>query len=231
MAPNALLRVAEVIDRAADRIGRVIAWLTLAMVLIGAFNAIARYSGRFLGVNLSSNAYIELQWYLFSVVFLLTASYALRHGAHVRVDVFYNRFSEKTQAWIDLAGTALMLVPFSIFIMIVSWPSIRNSWQIGETSPDPGGLPRYPLKALILVCFTMLLVQAVSEIAKAIARLRGLTPPGADSGGSGPGSDGPGVHPGGPGAQSGGPGAERGDETGKGGSGDRARPPIPAEGI
>lgn len=183
-----LLRLAALIDRAMDRTGRIIAWLTLVMVLIGAFNAIARYSGRFLGVNLSSNAYIELQWYLFSVVFLLAASYALRHGAHVRVDVFYDRFPVKVQAWIDLLGTLILLVPFSVFVLIVSWPSVRNSWSIGEGSPDPGGLPRYPLKTLILVCFVLLLIQAISEIVKAIARLRGITPPGDQESGVGEGS-------------------------------------------
>lgn len=170
------LRVAAGIDRFTDVIGRVVAWLTLVMVLIAAFNAVARYAGRYLGVNLSSNAYLELQWYMFSVVFLLGAAYTLKQDAHVRVDVLYGRYSARTRAWIDTLGTLLLLLPFSGFMLWVSWPAVRNSWRIRETSPDPGGLARYPLKALLLACFVLLILQAISETIKNVQRLQQARP-------------------------------------------------------
>jgi TRAP-type mannitol/chloroaromatic compound transport system permease small subunit len=166
------LRVAAAIDRFTERLGRLVAWLTLVLSLIGALNAIARYSGRFLGMNLSSNAYLELQWYVFSMIFLLAAGYTLKENAHVRVDVLYSRLSERARAWIDTLGTTLLLIPFSLFLLWVSWPAVRNSWRIREVSPDPGGLPRYPLKLLLIVGIAFLLVQGVSELIKSVHRLR-----------------------------------------------------------
>ncbi len=168
------LKISRALDRLTEWIGLGVGWLTLAMVLIGAYNAVVRYLGRFFGWNLSSNAYLELQWYFFSLVFLLGAAYTLRRGAHVRVDVFYGRLSERGKAWINLLGTALFLLPFCGFCLWVSWPSVRNSWSIGEVSPDPGGLPRYPIKAAILVAFVLLIVQGISEIIKQVAVIRGL---------------------------------------------------------
>jgi TRAP-type mannitol/chloroaromatic compound transport system permease small subunit len=176
------LRFARAVDRLTGGIGRGVAWLTLAMVLIGAFNAGARYAGRFLGVSLSSNAWIELQWYLFSVMFLLGAAYALREDAHVRVDVVFARLPERAQAWINILGTLLLLVPFCTFMLWVSLPAVLNSWRVREGSPDPGGLPRWPLKALVLLCFALLLLQGIAELIKQIARLRGL--PRGDAAGS-----------------------------------------------
>lgn len=170
------LRIARAIDRVTGWIGGAVAWLALAMVLIGAFNALARYSGRFLGISLSSNAYLELQWYLFSLLFLLGGAWVLREDAHVRVDVFYSRLSQRGRSIIDIAGTLLLLIPFSSFVLWVSWPIVRNSWLIREGSPDPGGLPRYPLKAAIIVCFALLLLQAVSQLIKDVHRLRTHTP-------------------------------------------------------
>jgi TRAP-type mannitol/chloroaromatic compound transport system permease small subunit len=164
--------VARAIDALTGAIGRAVAWLALLMVLVGAFNASARYAGRYLGLHLSSNAWIELQWYLFSIVFLLGAAHALREDAHVRVDVVFGRLSERARALIDIAGTVLLLVPFAAFVLWVSVPVVRASWRVREVSPDPGGLPRYPLKALILVCFALLLLQAVSQLAKHVQRLR-----------------------------------------------------------
>jgi len=169
-----LLRLSSAIDRLNDRIGATVQWLTLAMVLIGSFNAIARYATRYSDISLSSNAYIDAQWYLFSLVFLLGAAYGLRVDAHVRVDVVYSRLSEKARAWIDLLGSVLFLIPFCILMLWVSFPAIQRSWDIREASPDPGGLPRYPIKAVILVCFALLLVQAFSEIVKRVAILRGV---------------------------------------------------------
>lgn len=151
------------IDALNERIGRVVGWLVLLMVLIGAYNAVARYLGRWVGLNLSSNAYLEAQWYLFSLVFLLGAAYTLKHDDHVRVDVLYGRLSRRARAWIDLVGTLVFLLPFSVFCLWVSWPSVRNSWAVQEGSPDPGGLPRYPLKTMILVAFALLLLQGIAE--------------------------------------------------------------------
>ena len=160
------------IDALTSFVGRCSSWLILAMALVGAYNAVVRYLGRFLGVSLSSNAYIELQWYMFSLVFLLGAAYALQKDSHVRVDVLYGRLSRRGRAWIDLLGTLLFLLPFSLFALWVSWPSVRSSWRVLETSPDPGGLPRYPIKSMILVCFFLLALQAVSELIKLVATLR-----------------------------------------------------------
>lgn len=153
-------------------LGRFISWLALLMVLIGAYNAIARYLGRFIGINLSSNLYLELQWYLFSLIFLLGAGFALKENAHVRVDVLYGRMQARAKARINVIGSVLMLIPFCIFVLWVSWPSIRNSWAVREVSPDPGGLPRYPLKAVIIVAFILLLAQGVAELLKDVRILR-----------------------------------------------------------
>ena len=163
----------RIVDRMTGGLGRFISWLAFLMVAIGAFNAIARYLGRYIGINLSSNLYLELQWYLFSLIFLLGAGYALKENAHVRVDVVYGRLRARSRALIDVIGSVLMMIPFCLFVLWVSWPSIRNSWAVREGSPDPSGLPRYPLKAVIIVAFVLLLAQGVSELIKDIKVLRG----------------------------------------------------------
>ena len=167
-----LLRLAAAIDGLNDRIGRFAAWLVVVMLILGSFNAIARYAGRFIGRSFSSNAYLELQWYMFSMIFLLGAAFVLREDAHVRVDVIYGRLSSRAQALINIIGTLVLLIPFSAFVLWVAIPVVRNSWNVREGSPDPGGLPRYPLKALIIVCFVLLLIQAVSELIKEFHRFR-----------------------------------------------------------
>lgn len=167
------LRVSGTIDRINEWVGRTAAWLTAVMVAVGAYNAVVRYLSRYTGQSLSSNAYIELQWYMFSLVFLLGAAYTLRHNAHVRVDVIYSRLSRRARAWINLLGTLLFLIPFSLLSLWVSWPSVRNSWAVMEVSPDPGGLPRYPIKTAILVAFMLLLLQGVSDAIKQASVLRG----------------------------------------------------------
>lgn len=169
-----LLRISGWIDRANDAIGRVIYWLALVMVLVAAFNSIVRYGGRFVGIDWSSNAYLELQWYLFSVVFLLGAAYTLRHDGHVRVDVIFARLSPKGKAWIDLGGTVLFLIPFCVLMIWVSLPSVKESWAVMEVSPDPGGLPRYPIKTLIPVAFVLLMLQAFSMVVRNVAIIRGI---------------------------------------------------------
>lgn len=172
------LRLARAIDSLSETIGRGVVWLSLLMVLIGSFNTAARYLGRRLGTELASNAYIELQWYLFSLLFLLGAGYTLKQDRHVRVDVIYSRLSPKARAWIDFFGSVFFLIPFCVFGLVVSWPAVRNSWAIMEGSPDPGGLPRYPIKTMILVSFLLLLAQGVAELIRKVAVLRGLLAPG-----------------------------------------------------
>lgn len=168
-----LNRLSTFIDAVSDRIGALVGWLTLAMVLVGAFNAVARYLGKSIDLNLSSNAYIEAQWYLFSAIFLLGAAHTLQRDQHVRVDVLYGRLSERRKAWIDIAGTVCFLIPFCIFGLFITIPAVRNSWAVLEVSPDPGGLARYPIKTLMLVCFALLLCQAISELIKRIRTIRG----------------------------------------------------------
>jgi TRAP-type mannitol/chloroaromatic compound transport system permease small subunit len=175
-----LLKFSRTIDRLNDRIGAAVQWLTLVMVLVGSFNALARWVTRYSGVALSSNAYIDLQWYLFSLVFLLGAAWGLNRNAHVRVDVLYSRLSIRSRAWIDLVGSVLFLIPFSAMMLWVSFPTVRASWSIREGSPDPGGLPRYPIKAVILVAFALLLLQGLSEIVKRVAIIRGEAEPEGD---------------------------------------------------
>ncbi len=165
-------RFVGVVDALTERVGRAVSWLVLAMVLTGAYNAIARYLGRGMGVNMSSNAYLEAQWYLFSLVFLMGAAYTFKHDNHVRVDVLYGRLSKRGQLWINLIGTVVFLLPFSFFTLWVSWPSVRNSWMVLEGSPDPGGLPRYPIKSMILVAFALLALQGIAEVVRGIASLR-----------------------------------------------------------
>lgn len=169
--------VPRAIDRLNDLVGRAIRWLVAVMVLIGAYNAVARYLNRYTETNLASNAYLEAQWYLFSLIFLLGAAYALKEDAHVRVDVLYGRLGPRGKAWIDLLGTVLFLIPFSVAMLWLSWPSVAASWAVREVSPDPGGLPRYPIKTVILVAFVLLLLQGVAEIFKQVALLRGAAPP------------------------------------------------------
>lgn len=161
-----LLPLSRAIDKLNGLIGQAIAWATLVMILIGAYNAIVRYLGRFIGTNLSSNVYLELQWYLFSAIFLLGAAWTLREDAHVRVDVLFDRLSAKSRRVINIIGASLMLLPFCVFVFWTSVPSIRNSWAIREMSPDPGGLPRYPIKTLILISVVLLGLQGISQLIK-----------------------------------------------------------------
>lgn len=171
-----LTRFSAVVDRINLRLGRLICWLTLAMVLTASYNAIARKVGRWAGMNLTSNALIEAQWYLFSAVFLLGAAYALRQNAHVRVDVLYDRLSLRARAWINLLGSLLFLLPFSILMLWVCWGPVAASWAILEQSPDPGGLPRYPIKTLLPAAFVLLILQGLADVITHAAFLAGVGP-------------------------------------------------------
>jgi TRAP-type mannitol/chloroaromatic compound transport system permease small subunit len=161
-----LLKIARIIDICTEKIGQFTSWLVLVMVILGVWNVSGRYLGRFVGINLTSNAYIEAQWYIFALLFLWGAGYALKHNEHVRVDVFYNNWSPRRRALVDLLGSILFLIPFSLMVIFFSWGSIVDSWQIWETSPDPDGLPRYPIKTMIIVCFVLLIMQGISQAIK-----------------------------------------------------------------
>lgn len=170
-----LLKLSQAIDRLNNRIGLLLSWLLLIMVLLGVYNAVTRKLSQSAGIDLSSNMYIEAQWYLFSLVFLWAGAYALRHGVHVRVDILYSRMAPRSRAWVDILGTLFFLLPLCLLIIWVSTPYALDSWRILEDSPDPDGLPRYLIKSAIPVGFILLLLQGLSELVRNIAILRGLT--------------------------------------------------------
>lgn len=174
----ALSNLADRLDKLADWTGRGVSVAALVMVLLGAFNSIVRYIGRFTEADLASNTLIEAQWYLFSALFLFGASWTLKEDAHVRVDVLYGRLSPRGKAWIDLVGTLVFLLPFCAFVIYVSWGPVMESWRTLEASPDPGGLPRYPIKTLLPVAFGLLILQGISMAARKAALLFG--PPAED---------------------------------------------------
>jgi TRAP-type mannitol/chloroaromatic compound transport system permease small subunit len=171
-----LLRLSRGIDAFTEFIGNVTIWLVPVVVAVGVWNVSNRYIGRAIGQTLGSNVYIETQWYIFSVIFLLGAAYALKHGEHVRVDVFYGKMSPIGKARVDLFGTLFFLIPFCILLIYFTIPYVQFAWNIREGSPDPGGLPRYPLKAFILVSPVLLIIQGISEAIKNLAVLTGNLP-------------------------------------------------------
>jgi TRAP-type mannitol/chloroaromatic compound transport system permease small subunit len=176
---NTALKFARSMGRINDSIGAALRWLAVLMVLLGAYNALARYLTPALGVPLSSNALNEAQWYIFTLIFLLGSAYALRHDVHIRVDVLFARLSDRSKALLDIGGTVLFLIPFCVLMLWVTWGPVRNSWMVREVSPDPGGLPRYPIKAVILLAFALLLLQGVALIIERLAIVRGVLPPAA----------------------------------------------------
>lgn len=163
-----LLRISRAIDGLSTRVGLAVRWLILAAVLISAGNALVRYA-----LNTSSNAWLELQWYLFAAVFLLCAGYTLLKNEHVRIDVVFDHLSHRTRAWIDVFGTLFFLLPFALLIIWLSWPVFMDSFIRAEMSTDAGGLIRWPAKLLIPVGFVLLFLQGISELIKRIAYLQG----------------------------------------------------------
>jgi TRAP-type mannitol/chloroaromatic compound transport system permease small subunit len=176
-----LLKFSQFIDNGADKLGWLSNWLVLLTIGVGFFNVVARYMGRFIGVQLSSNALLELQWYLFSLTFLFGFVYILRHGENVRVDFLYTNMSEKKRALVDFVGTVLFLIPFcllgiwvTINPVLQSWGRLSDgSWGTWEISSDANGLPRAPIKTMVPVALLLLLLQSISQAIKYLAVLLG----------------------------------------------------------
>lgn len=159
--------VSSWIDRINTVIGSLFSWLTTVLVIVICFDVLMRYA-----FTSSYAAVTEMEWHLFAAIFMLGAAYTLKHDKHVRVDVFYANFSEKGKAWVNLLGTILFLLPFCFVVIQSSIPFVQNSFKVLETSPDPGGLPaRYIIKSVIPLGFTLLLLQGISEILKALKTL------------------------------------------------------------
>lgn len=174
-----LLRVSRAIDAVTEFIGNLLPYLVVLMIGVGFYNVVARYLGRFVGARLTNNSAIEIQWYLYSILFFLGFAYILKHNINVRVDFLYAKWNPQRRAWVDLLGTLLFLIPFCILGIYVtvnpvlsSWGRLPNgTWGTWEISPDPDGLPRAPIKTMIIVAFSLLLAQAVSQVIKYIAVL------------------------------------------------------------
>ena len=167
-------------DILTERIGRAVSWLALLLVLVVVYDVFTRYA-----LSASSVAAQELEWHVFSLLFLLGAAYTLKHNKHVRVDVFFTRMNPKKQALVTVLGGLFFLLPFTILVVVSSWPFVENSFRILESSPDPGGLPlRFLLKAAIPAGFFLLLLQGIAEIFRALLFLAGKAAPtdGRDSG-------------------------------------------------
>lgn len=162
------LKLSALIDALNERVGQTVYWLVLVMALISAGNAVVRYV-----FNYSSNAWLEVQWYLFATVFLLCAGYTLLRNEHIRIDVVAGRLSRRSQIWIDILGTAFFLFPMGFLILILSWPMFMDSFTRGEISGDAGGLIRWPVKLLIPAGFSLLMLQGLSELIKKIGILTG----------------------------------------------------------
>ncbi len=159
------------IDRLSEWVGRWVAWLVLAAVLISAANAITRKA-----FNYSSNAFLEIQWYLFAAVFMLAAGYTLLRQEHVKIDVISGRLSKRAQIWIDIVGLCVFLLPFVYMIIKLAMPLVINAIVTGEVSSNAGGLIRWPVFALLPAGMLLLGIQAISELIKRIAFLQGLIP-------------------------------------------------------
>jgi TRAP-type mannitol/chloroaromatic compound transport system permease small subunit len=168
---NGLLALSRVVDAVTDRIGRGLIWFILAAVIISGGNAILRKA-----FNIGSNAWLEVQWYLFAAVFMLGAGYAFLKNAHVRIDFISGKLSPQARNWIDIIGIVVFLMPLCLMLMRLGWPLFANAWESNEMSQNAGGLIRWPVFLLIPLGMMLLLIQALSELIKRIAFLRGLIP-------------------------------------------------------
>jgi TRAP-type mannitol/chloroaromatic compound transport system permease small subunit len=166
-----LLRLSRGMDAISDWVGRILTWALFATVIVSAANAIVRKV-----FSVGSNAWLELQWYLFAAVFLLGAGYTFLHNAHVRIDFLSGRLSARTRNIIDIVGIVVFLAPLAWILLQLSWPLFLRAWQSGEMSQNAGGLVRWPVLALVPLGMVLLLAQAASELVKRIAFLKGLIP-------------------------------------------------------
>lgn len=174
---QSLLRVSNAIDAFNTFVGRWLSWLVVVAVAVSSANAVIRKV-----FDVSSNAYLELQWVLFGVVFLLCAPWTLLKGEHIKIDIINHLFPLKVRSWIDMIGHIFFLVPFCIILIWTSVPFFLSSYHQNEQSLNAGGLPQWPAKSLIMIGITMLLIQAISEIIKRAAVMKGLLPdPNADA--------------------------------------------------
>lgn len=178
-AGRALLRYQRLADRMSEGMGWLAKWLVPACVMVGFINVVLRYVGRYQHRSLTSNAYLEAQWMLFGAIFLLSFPYILKHNVNVRVDFWFQRFSRKRQALVDFVGHVIALVPYCLFALWVNWDYALTSlfqkgerwgtwqlWEVWEQSPDANGLPRGPIKGLLLLGFFFLLLQTLAELVK-----------------------------------------------------------------
>ena len=168
---RALLKLSHTIDAINTRIGRWTAWLVLVAVLVSAANAIIRKT-----LDMSSNSWLELQWVLFSMVFLLCAPWTLKDNEHIRIDIINNMMPQRLRDWIDVVGHAFFLLPLTIVMIVTGIPFFLRSWEVNEQSGNAGGLPQWPTKSLVMIGFALLLAQGISELIKRIAVMRGLIP-------------------------------------------------------
>ena len=166
-----LLGVSRVIDAINFRIGKTLAWLILAAVIVSAVNAVIRKL-----FDMSSNSWLELQWVLFGAVFLIVASWTLLDNEHIRIDIVNSLFTQRTRNIIDVIGHAFFLLPLTIVMIITSYPFVTKSVLLNEQSMNAGGLPQWPAKMLVLIGFVLLFFQAISELIKRIAVMAGLIP-------------------------------------------------------
>jgi len=158
-------------DRLTEITGKISQIIVIPTVVVGFVNVILRYVGQWQGIRLTSNAIIELQWVLYSLIFLLGFNYVLKHQINVRVDFWFTNRTRKTKAKIDFFGNLVALIPFCIMGLWVSIPQVMTSWRQNEQSPDASGLPRAPIKTMIAVAFVLLLIQAIAEMVKLYAIL------------------------------------------------------------
>ena len=168
---QSLLNISRGIDALTRWLGKRLAWLILVAVVVSALNATVRKT-----FDISSNSWLELQWVLFSIVFLLCSSWTLLDNEHIRIDIVNNQLPKQVRNSIDVIGHAFFLIPLCIVMIITGGPFFMRSFEINEQSGNAGGLPQWPAKSLIIIGFTMLLVQGMSELIKRIAVMRGLIP-------------------------------------------------------
>ncbi len=161
-------------DRLSEWMGTISLYAVIVTVVVGFTNVLLRYTGQLIGRRLTNNGMIEAQWYLYSLIFLFGFGYILKHQVNVRVDFWFANQPPRRKAWIDLVGHVISLIPFCIIAIVISIPQVATSWRLNEMSPDPSGLPRAPIKTMIIVAFVLLLIQAIAEMVKLVARLRGV---------------------------------------------------------